>query len=84
MLRWSLIRIVHPVTRVMIMILIHSSNKKSLIQLVKVERSGFTKHHRDMALKTWLVLLLLPAMEIHSLSKRLQIGNTMINGLLQC
>ena len=32
-------------------------NKKSLIQLLKVERSGFTKHHRDMALKTWLALL---------------------------
>ena len=32
-------------------------NKKNLIQLLKVERSGFTKHHKDMALKTWLVLL---------------------------
>ena len=31
--------------------------KKSLIQLLKVERSGFIKHHRDMALKTWLALL---------------------------
>ena len=51
-------RIVHPVIRVvMIMILIHSSNKKSLIQLVKVEKNGFIEHHRDMALKTWLVLL---------------------------
>ena len=31
--------------------------KTMSIQLLKVERSGFTKHHRDMALKTWLVLL---------------------------
>ena len=31
--------------------------QKSLIQLLKVERSGFIKHHRDMALKTWLALL---------------------------
>jgi len=35
----------------------HSSNKKSPIQLLKVERNGFTKHQRDMALKTWLALL---------------------------
>ena len=56
-LMWILMRIVHPMIRVMIMILIHNSNKKNLIQLLKVERSGFTKHHRDMAFKTWLVLL---------------------------
>ena len=49
-------RIVHPVIRVMLR-LIHSNNKKSLIQLLKVERSGFTKYHKDMVLKTWLVLL---------------------------
>ena len=49
-------RIVHPVIRVMLR-LIHNSNKKSLIQLLKIERSKFTKQHRDMALKTWLVLL---------------------------
>ena len=49
-------RIVHPVIRVMLR-LIHSSNKKSIFQLLKVERSGFTKHHKGMALKTWLVLL---------------------------
>ena len=74
-------RIVHPVRRVMIMILIHSSNKKSLIQLLKVERSRFTKHHRDMALKIWLVFLSQPVVKIHSLSRSLQIGKTMINGL---
>ena len=39
-------RIVHPMIRVMIMMLIHSRKKKSPIQLLKVERSGFTKHHR--------------------------------------
>ena len=49
-------RIVHLVIRVMLR-LIHDSNKKNLIQLLKVERSGFIKHHRDMALKTWLALL---------------------------
>ena len=50
-------RIVHPVIRVvMIMILIHSSNKKSLIQLLKVERTRFTNHHKNI-LKTWLALL---------------------------
>ena len=46
-----------PGDRVMIMILIHSNNKKSLIQLLKVERSGFTKHYKDMALKIRLALL---------------------------
>jgi len=46
-----------PGDRVIIMILIHSNNKKSIIQLLKVERSRFTKHYRDMALKIWLALL---------------------------
>ena len=32
----------------MMLRLIHSNNKKSLIQLLKIERSGFTMHHRDM------------------------------------
>ena len=49
-------RIVHPVIRVMLR-LNHNSNKKSLIQLLKAEKSGFIKHHRDIALKTWLALL---------------------------
>ena len=31
--------------------------KTMSIQLLKVERSGFIKHHRDMALKIWLALL---------------------------
>jgi hypothetical protein len=57
------------------------NNKKSLIQLLEVEGSEFTKHHKDMALRIWLALLLSLAVEIHGLTRMLQTRNTIINGL---
>jgi hypothetical protein len=51
-LRWSLMRIIYLVIRIMQMMTHNkSSSKKILIQLLEVERNEFTKHHRDTALK---------------------------------
>ena len=57
------------------------SSKKSLIQLLEVEGSEFTKHDKDMDLKIWLALLSSLAVEIHCLTRMLQTRNTMINGM---
>uniref|UniRef100_A0A2N9HMT1 Retroviral polymerase SH3-like domain-containing protein n=1 Tax=Fagus sylvatica TaxID=28930 RepID=A0A2N9HMT1_FAGSY len=56
-LRWSLMRIIYLVIRIM-MRTTHNS-KKSLIQLLEVEGSEFTKHHKDMALKIWFSFALI-------------------------
>jgi hypothetical protein len=57
------------------------SSKKILIQLLEVEGSEFTKHHKDIALKIWLALLSLLAVEFHCLTRMLHTRNTVINGL---
>ena len=74
-------RIIYLVIRIMKRMTRNNNSMKSLIQLLEVERNVFTKHHKDMALKIWLALLSLLAVEIHCLTGMLQTRNTMINGL---
>ena len=73
-------RIIYLVIRVM-MRMTQSSSKKSLIQLLEVEGSEFTKHQTNIALKIWLALLSSLAVEIHCLTRMLRTRNIVINGL---
>jgi hypothetical protein len=75
-------RIIYLVIRIMKRMTCSSNNMKVLIQLLKVDKNEFTKHHKDMALKKWLALLSLLAVEIHCLTRMLQTRNTVIKWLV--